>query len=42
MAIANDWDIDFPNKIISHVDGVLSYDAMVIMCVGPTPVQSEK
>src|SRR3989344_5556087 len=26
MAIANDWDINFTGKIISHIDGVLSYD----------------
>ncbi|MFC1627277.1 hypothetical protein ACFL18_01820 [Patescibacteria group bacterium] len=25
MAIANDWDIDFISKVISHVDGVLAY-----------------
>lgn len=26
MAISNDWNIDFPNKIISHIDGDLDYD----------------
>jgi hypothetical protein len=25
MAISNDWDIDFIDKVISHVDGVLAY-----------------
>lgn len=25
MAIANDWNIDFTGKIISHIDGVLTY-----------------
>src|SRR3990172_690925 len=25
MAITNDWSVDFVNKIISHVDGVLDY-----------------
>lgn len=26
MPIANDWNVDFINKVISHIDGVLSYD----------------
>jgi len=26
MPIADDWDIDFIDKVISHVDGILSYD----------------
>ena len=26
MSIADDWDIDYPNKRLSHIDGVLSYD----------------
>jgi len=26
MAIANDWNIDFTNKLISHIDGDLDYD----------------
>jgi len=26
MAIADDWDFDYPNKILSHIDGVLTYD----------------
>lgn len=27
MPIQNDWDIDYTNKEIRHVDGILSYDA---------------
>ena len=26
MPVVNDWDIDYVNKIFSHVDGVLTYD----------------
>lgn len=26
MAIADDWDFDYPNTILQHIDGVLSYD----------------
>jgi hypothetical protein len=26
MSIANDWDVNYSSKVISHVDGVLSYD----------------
>jgi len=26
MSISDDWDIDYPNKRLSHIDGVLSYD----------------
>jgi hypothetical protein len=26
MPIADDWDFDYPNKVLQHVDGVLSYD----------------
>lgn len=26
MPIADDWDFDYTNKIIQHIDGVLSYD----------------
>lgn len=26
MAISNDWDFNFAAKVISHIDGVLSYD----------------
>ncbi len=26
MSIANDWDIDYANKEIRHVDGILTYD----------------
>lgn len=26
MAIGNEWDVDFTNKIISHIDGTLDYD----------------
>src|SRR3989338_3070068 len=25
MAIADDWEVNFVNKVISHVDGVLDY-----------------
>lgn len=26
MSIANDWDVNYSAKVISHIDGVLSYD----------------
>lgn len=26
MSISDDWDIDYPNTRLSHIDGVLSYD----------------
>jgi len=26
MAISDDWDFDYPNQVLQHVDGVLSYD----------------
>lgn len=26
MSIANDWDVNYSGKVISHIDGVLSYD----------------
>lgn len=26
MAIADDWDFDYGNKVLQHIDGVLSYD----------------
>ena len=26
MAISNDWSFDYANKVISHIDGVLTYD----------------
>ena len=26
MPIQDDWDFDYPNKTLSHVDGILSYD----------------
>ena len=26
MSIANDWDFNYAAKVISHIDGVLSYD----------------
>jgi hypothetical protein len=26
MSISDDWDLDYPNKRLSHIDGVLSYD----------------
>lgn len=26
MAISNDWNFDFANKVISHIDGYLEYD----------------
>src|SRR4030042_4753293 len=26
MAISDDWNIDFINKVISHIDGTLDYD----------------
>jgi hypothetical protein len=26
MSVSDDWDIDYPNKRLSHIDGVLSYD----------------
>jgi hypothetical protein len=26
MAISDDWDFDYPNKVLQHIDGVLSYD----------------
>jgi hypothetical protein len=26
MTIANDWNVDYSGKVISHIDGVLSYD----------------
>jgi hypothetical protein len=26
MPIADDWDFDYPNTVLQHVDGVLSYD----------------
>ena len=26
MAISDDWDFDYPNTILQHIDGVLSYD----------------
>lgn len=26
MAISDDWDFNFASKIISHIDGILSYD----------------
>jgi len=26
MPIPDDWDLDFPNTVLNHVDGVLSYD----------------
>ena len=26
MAISNDWNVDFTAKVISHIDGVLTYD----------------
>ncbi len=26
MAIPDDWDFDYPNQVLQHVDGVLSYD----------------
>ena len=29
MSIANDWDFNFASKVISHIDGVLSYDGGV-------------
>jgi hypothetical protein len=27
MAISDDWNFDYPNKVLSHIDGVLSYDS---------------
>ena len=27
MAISAEWDIDFTNLVISHIDGTLDYDA---------------
>ncbi len=26
MPISDDWDFDYPNQVLQHVDGVLSYD----------------
>ena len=26
MPIADDWDFDYANQVLSHIDGVLSYD----------------
>ena len=26
MPIADDWDFDYANKVLQHIDGVLSYD----------------
>ena len=26
MPVADDWLFDYPNKILSHIDGTLAYD----------------
>ena len=37
MAIADDWNVDFTGKVISHIDGVLSYENNI----GTAPVAGD-